>query len=87
MVNSVVTEIGDNWQIVCDGRSDGTPLKAFTSFYLQHVDIRRYLYTERGYNFHYGNCGHGCPIVGQLEVACDPNRSYETRWRIASVRY
>jgi dolichyl-phosphate-mannose--protein O-mannosyl transferase len=75
---------GDNWQIVCDGVGEGSPLKGYTKFYLQHGETKRYLYTDTRNSFNQRNCGHHCPIMGQLEISCENRQSNEAKWRITS---
>jgi len=77
--------IADNWKIICDGIKEGTPLKGYTKFYLQHVETNRYLYADSRNSFNHRNCGHHCPIMGQLEVCADSRMSNEAKWQITSV--
>ena len=83
--NKKLMRIGDNWQIVCDGVREGSPLKGYTKFYLQHGETKRYLYTDTRNSFNQRNCGHHCPIMGQLEISCENRQSNEAKWRITSV--
>jgi len=75
---------GDNWQIVCDDAREGAALKGYTKFYLQHSETKRYLYTDNRNSFNQRNCGHHCPIMGQLEISCEGRQSNEAKWRITS---
>ena len=75
---------GDNWVIVCDKLTEGTPLKAFNVFHLQHLESRAFLYTALENQFNQRNCGN-CPIQGQLEISGDGDKGSRTKWKVVSV--
>lgn len=51
---------------------------------LKHVDTNKYLSANSKFSFHHGNCGHSCPILGQLEVsAIDRAKDSSTKWYVS----
>ena len=75
---------GDNWVIVCDKYDNGTPLKAFNVFHVQHLESKVFLYTALENQFNQRNCGN-CPIQGQLEISGDWDKGSRTKWKVVSV--
>ena len=70
---------------MCQDEEPGATLKGKTIFDLKHVITGRYLFTDKRYEFTHGNCGQGCPILGQLEISCDRYSTPSTKWKINSV--
>jgi hypothetical protein len=54
-----------------------------TLFYLKHLGSNQYLTTENGFMFNHNNCPR-CPIIGQREVHCQPNKLKQALWKIHS---
>ena len=54
-----------------------------TKFYLKHALSGRFLFTSQSYNYNENNCGHRCPIMGQLEISCTYNKFNENLWRFS----
>ena len=78
-------DTGDNWRVICDGQSKGISLTGRIVFQIQHVDTKRYLFTEAGVDYNNRNCGNNCPIMGQVEISCDERFNANNKWRITSV--
>lgn len=77
---------GDDWIIACSDQQPGSNLVGKTIFDLKHIVTGRFLYTEAHFAFNERNCGHNCPIMGQLEVSCDRYSNQNTKWKINSVK-
>lgn len=72
-------DTGDNWTVVCDGESEKLWIRG-QPIHLQHVDTSKYLYTSEQAKFTTSNCGHGCPIMGQLEVSASQRKDARSKW-------
>lgn len=72
-------DTGDNWTVVCDNDSDKHWMRG-QPIHLQHVDTSRFLYTSEQVKFTTSNCGHGCPIMGQLEVSASQKKDVRSKW-------
>ena len=65
-------DTGDNWEVICDaGKKHWTRGDAVQ---FKHSDTGKFLITSAGHKFNQGNCGPGCPIMGQTEVSCGSTR-------------
>ena len=84
-------DAGDDWQIVCNEnrnygqpRGEGDQVHGSDFFHLKHVDTGCMLVTDSNSRFNNSNCPR-CPILGQLEVACEQNKLQKsTLWRMDS---
>ena len=72
----------DSFLVECDNQQKGSVLTGRTSFMLRNVKLGSYLYTSKYNNFHEGNCGNRCPILGQLEVSGVSAKNANCRWRV-----
>lgn len=73
---------GDNFVVECEKQEKGSIVTGATTFYLRHEKLNSYLYTSKYNNFHEGNCGSRCPIIGQLEVSGVSSRNANGRWKV-----
>jgi dolichyl-phosphate-mannose--protein O-mannosyl transferase len=72
-------DTGDNWEVVCDSGKKLWMRQEHVQ--LKHVDTGKFLVTSSQYKFDQRNCGHGCPIMGQSEVACSSSKEpNKVRW-------
>ena len=71
-------DTGDNWIIQCVDSSAvwqrGSPIN------LVHVDTNRFLTSAGNVKFTTGNCGQGCPIMGQNEVSAGTKKTTGADW-------
>ena len=78
-------DTGDNWKVVCDAGQSywdrGSPIS------FSHVDTNKYLYSSGTAKFTTGNCGQGCPIMGQNEVSAGVKKDIKTRWETGQGVY
>jgi len=79
-------DTGDNWEIVCESGKKHWLKGDYVQF--KHVDTGKFLVTSKQHEFNQRNCGHGCPIMGQTEVACSSGRdTSKLKWRATQGVY
>lgn len=83
-LNKGRSEPGDNFLVECEKQEIGSIVTGATIFYLRSEKLNSYLYTSKYNNFHEGNCGSRCPIIGQLEVSGVSSKNANGRWKIDS---
>ncbi len=74
----------DCFVVECDGQPKGSVVTGKTAFMLKNSKLGSYLYTSKYNNFHEGNCGNRCPILGQLEVSAVGSKNANCRWKVDS---
>ena len=82
------TDISENWVIECKNQGDNQNKEIINGnsvFYLKNEKTNEYLGTSPEYNYHRGNCGHRCPIMGQLEISSFSYQSHQTTWSLRHV--
>ena len=75
-------DVNDNFMIECERQESGSVVTGNTVFYLKNMKLNYYLYTSKYNNFHEGNCGNRCPILGQLEVSGVASRNANCKWKV-----
>lgn len=81
-LNKDRSDSGDNFVVECEKQEKGSIVTGATTFYLRNEKLNNYLYTSKYNNFHEGNCGSRCPIIGQLEVSAVSSKNANGRWKI-----
>jgi dolichyl-phosphate-mannose--protein O-mannosyl transferase len=71
-------DTGDDWVLDCEaGQTHWIRGSVVT---LKHADTGKYLSTSKSYSFTQQNCGGGCPIMGQTEIAADHRNDVKAKW-------
>ena len=80
-------DTGDNWVVSCPDASAKFWMRG-ADIEFQHRDTSKFLYTSKKVAFTQSNCGHSCPIMGQMEVSTANSRQgSDTKWRTAQGLY
>ena len=75
----------DSWKVFCDGwKYDNEIIKGADIFHLIHVKKDAWLYAHQNYHYNQRNCGYNCPIMNNLEISGDDDKSYFTKWKVYS---
>lgn len=82
--NKDFADANDNFVVECEKQEKGSVVTGASSFFLRNEKLNLYLYTSKYNNFHEGNCGSRCPIIGQLEVSGVSSRNANGRWKVES---
>ena len=83
-LNKDTHDANDNLILECEKQEFGSIVTGATPFYLKSQKLNNYVYTSRYNNFHEGNCGSRCPIIGQLEVSAVNSKNANCRWKVES---
>mmetsp|Transcript_18189 Transcript_18189/g.43316 ORF Transcript_18189/g.43316 Transcript_18189/m.43316 type:complete len:231 (+) Transcript_18189:52-744(+) len=76
----------DNW--VVESKDGGQYWKRGARVRFSHAATRQYLQTRSNFKFDQSNCGHNCPIAGQLEASAFRNGEDEAVfWQTAEGIY
>lgn len=77
--NSGRGDSGDNWKVICEPGESFWDRGSHVSF--SHADTNKLLFSSGAAKFTTGNCGAGCPIMGQNEVSAGSEKKMETIWK------
>lgn len=83
-LNKDTQDSNDNFKVECEKQEKDSVVTGATVFYLKNEKLNNYLYNSKYNNFHEGNCGSRCPIIGQLEVSGVASKSANCRWKVES---
>lgn len=78
-------DTGDDWTLECE--AGGTYWMRGQPVVLRHADTGKVLSAQRHSMFNQGNCGGGCPIMGQLEVSASPQSDVKSKWQTSQGVY
>jgi len=81
-LNKDHSDSNDNFVVECEKQEKGSIITGATIFYLKSEKLNSYMYTSKYNNFHEGNCGSRCPIIGQLEVSGVSSKNANCRWKV-----
>ena len=76
-------DVQDNWKVECK-KPDGLFVYGSDVFHIKHVSRGSYLSARREYHFNQRNCGHRCPIMGQLEISAKKDKDFDGSWKVHS---